>query len=555
MNLIGAFGAAGVAAIALAGPAWAQNGADRADPALVERELAAPLPAPTTGDARWPAPSTIVAGPRAADSVAGTSAPVGAVVVEGAPTFRAARFAPIVEPYLGRTLTPVELGALARAVADVARSDGFVLATAYVPAQTLASGVLRVRLDEGRIDEVRVTGPANPAIRRALAGLSDGRPVRRAELERALLIAEDLPGVRIRGSSFRREGRRGVLVVDSGSEASAAYAEIDNRGSSSVGPIRLRVRADANGALLAGDQLSLRATVTPAQPRELATVGFDYALDTGADGLLAGVGASYTRVQPGDRSRAFRFDGRSTSVNANLSYPLLRRLDANVWATADLTVRDVEQDRMGALVRDDRLTTLTLGVSAYRGWFGGWLYARLNARQGLALFDPTRVGDPLASRDGAGAIFSKLDLYADWTGPLSGPLTLRVAAEGQLSNRALLSSEEMGLGGPRFGRAYDYSERSGDRGIAGLVELRYDLKNAPIRGQRTQLYLFGDAGAVGNRGRGGRGGSLYSAGAGARVDLSRAFDAGVEIGFPIGRDRSETGNRDPRLSFTLTARY
>lgn len=557
MNLGKAFCLAGAATIAFvgAGPAAAQQQADRVDPALLEKQAGAPVPGLPGDGATSPQAPLRAAPPGDANAVFDGAIPVGAVVIDGARTFRAAQFAAVIEPYLGRSLIPDELKALAKGVADFARAGVYVFASAYVPKQSVANGVLHVRLDEGRIDEVRVTGAPNPAIDRALRGLADGRPVTRREVERALLLAGDLPGVDIAGSAYRREGDRGVLVVESRSERIIGNLQIDNRGSSAVGPVRLRMRADANGVFLRGDQLSVRGTLTPVHLRELATIGFDYAADTGANGMLAGVGASYTRVQPGGRTRSFEIDGRSASVNANLSYPVLRSLDANAWVTADLTVRDVEQDRAGAAVREDRLTTLTLGASGYRGWLGGWIYARVSARQGLNILDATKRGDPLASRRGAGSIFSKLDLYADWTGSLAGPLSMRVAAEGQISTRALLSSEEMGLGGPRFGRAYDYSERSGDRGVAGAVELRYDLKGLLVKGRTTQLYAFADAGTVGNLGGGGRGGDLYSAGAGARFDLSRMFDAGIEAGLPIGRDRFETGDRNPRISVTLTARF
>ena len=557
MNFEKAFCLAGAATIAFvaAAPAAAQQQADRVDPALLEKQAGAPVPGMPGNSATSPQAPLRVAPPRDANAIFARPIPVGAIVIDGARTFRAAHFADTIEPYLGRSLTPDELRALAKGVADLARAQGYVFASAYVPEQSVANGVLHVRLDEGRIDEVRVTGAPNPAIQRALEGLADGRPVTRREVERALLLAGDLPGVDIAGSAYRREGDRGVLIVESRSERITGNLQVDNWGSSAVGPVRMRMRADANGAFLRGDRLSVRGTLTPVHPRELATIGFDYAADTGANGLLAGVGASYTRVQPGGRTRSFEIDGRSASVNANLSYPVLRSLDANAWITAELTVRDVEQDRAGAAIRADRLTTLTLGASGYRGWLGGWIYASVSARQGLNVFDATKRGDPLASRRGVGSIFSKLDVYADWAGPLTGPLSMRVAAEGQVSTRALLSSEEMGLGGPRFGRAYDYSERSGDRGVAGAVELRYDLKGAPLKGRTTQLYAFADAGAVGNLGGGGRGGDLYSAGAGARFDLSRMFDAAVEAGFPIGRDRFETGDRSPRISFTLTARF
>lgn len=531
-------------------PLHAQQEIDRADPAVAEREIAAPL-----GRSRASAPAATITAPTAAVSLFEGEVPVGAVVVDGARTLRAAEFAPVIAPFVGRRLGTADLKMLAQGVADLARTRGYVFASAWVPRQAVTSGVLHVRLDEGRIDEVRMAGTRNPAAERMLAMLSDGRPVTRARLERALLLAGDIPGVTVANSTYRREGTRGVLLVESRSSGVSANAQIDNRGSRAVGPVRVRIRADAYGAISSGDQLTIRGTVTPIDPRELGTLGFDYALDTGADGLLAGIGASYTRVRPGRRPIDGAVDGRSASFNANLSYPIKRTLDANLWVTADLTLRDVEQDLGDTLIRSDRLTTLTLGASGYRSLLGGSFYGRVAARQGLNVLDATRRGDPLASRGDGSGIFTKFEAYADWTSAVSGPLSVRVAADGQLASRALLSSEEMGIGGPGFGRGYDYSERSGDRGIAGLIELRYDLKGLPLAGRKTQLYAFGDAGTVGNIGAGGRGGGLYSAGAGVRFDLAKAFDAAVEIGFPIGHDRFETRDLSPRLSFTMTSRF
>jgi len=533
----------------LAAPAFAQQDADRTDPSIAARELGGVQ----TG-VRPARATTRIAAEDDSAFFSFAQVPVGAILVDGAPSFRAADFAPAIGGYVGRSLTAAELKQLAKAVADFARARGYVFASAWVPEQTLSSGLLRVRLDEGRIHQVRVKGPNNAAVMRALSVLADGRPVTRFDLERAILLAGDLPGVRIRETRYQREGDQGVLIVDAESERVVARAQLDNWGTRSVGPVRARIRVEINEAMLPGDQFTLRGTVTPLQPRELATIGFDYAADTGLDGLVAGVGASYTRVRPGSDIRSLDYDGGSASFNASLSYPLLRRLDANLWATADFTVRDVEQHRGVERVRKDRLAVLTMGLSGYRDWIGGSLYGRLGARQGFDILDATKAGDPLASRSGGSAVFSKIEAYADWTGSLSGPLGLRLAAEGQLASRALLSSEEMGIGGPRFGRGYDYSERSGDRGIAGLVELRYDLKG-PGSIRSTQLYAFADGGYVGNLGSSGRGGELYSAGGGLRFDLNRVFDAAIELGFPIGSDRYESGNRDPRLSLTLTSRF
>lgn len=534
------------ALLAVAAPASAQTN-DRADASVIEQSTLSEFARGVTASS----PRVAIAAPKTTST---THIPVGAVVIDGASALRRAAFAPVIDRYVGRSLTDGDLEALAKAVADVARDRGYVFASASVPTQALSANVLRVRLDEGRIDRIRVRGDESGAVQRTLARLTDGRPVTRGELERALLIAGDLPGVRIRETRYVREGDAGVLLVDARAERVVGRVQLDNWGSSSVGPVRARLRADINEALFAGDQLTIRGTLTPLSPRELTTAGFDYSAATGLDGLVAGFGASHTRVRPGDDLRDQDYDGRSLSSNANLSYPFIRRLDANLWATIDFTVRDVEQDRNGELVRDDRFATVTLGLSGYRTLLGGTLYGRLSARQGLDILDATRAGDPLASRSNGSAIFSKLDLYADWTGPIAGPFGLRLAAEGQLASRPLLSSEEMGIGGPRFGRGYDYSERSGDRGIAGLAELRYDLKGLGLV-RATQLFAYADAGHVDNLRSTGRSGSLYSAGFGARFDISRIFDAEVEAGFPIGKDRIESGDRSPRISFGISARF
>ena len=48
---------------------------------------------------------------------------------------------------------------------------------------------------------------------------------------------------------------------------------------------------------------------------------------------------------------------------------------------------------------------------------------------------------------------------------------------GQHADGGLVSAEEFGAGGARYGRAYDYSEISGDDGAAAAIELRHTWAN------------------------------------------------------------------------------
>jgi hemolysin activation/secretion protein len=120
----------------------------------------------------------------------------------------------------------------------------------------------------------------------------------------------------------------------------------------------------------------------------------------------------------------------------------------------------------------------------------------------------------MRSRSDGSAIFSKLEFWAHYDRSLLGPLSFQLQGEGQIASRPLLSSEEMGLGGRYFLRGYDYREYSGDKGVAGSVELRFDLPGWGGFVREAQLYGYADAGTVGNYRDGVGSGSL----AGGRWD-------------------------------------
>ncbi len=75
---------------------------------------------------------------------------------------------------------------------------------------------------------------------------------------------------------------------------------------------------------------------------------------------------------------------------------------------------------------------------------------------------------------------------------------LQASATGQVASRSLMSSEEFGFGGSTFGRAYDSSELSGDSGMAGLLELRYNAVPNIANYAHFTPYAFYDAGKVWN---------------------------------------------------------
>ncbi|HEX8532988.1 MAG TPA: ShlB/FhaC/HecB family hemolysin secretion/activation protein [Allosphingosinicella sp.] len=530
-------------------PAY-QRTPDQADPTVIEDDLrredrAQPKARPTIEVSR----------PEAGTSAITEDVIVGAIRVDGASALPPAAFARVVESYVGRTLTARDLTSLASDIADIARSAGFGLATAWIPPQRVSNGILHVVVDEGRIDAVEVTGNGEAAVRPYLEPLARGGAVKTAVLERQLVLAGDVPGIRMGKARLQRRGGRSILMVQAARDRVRGSASIDNWGSSAVGPVRARLTADINGILAEDDRLTIGGSVTPMQPREFALAHLSYTKVLGGSGTEVTVGGYVARSEPGGVLKDLDIKGVSSEIEFGVRHPFLRSRFASLWGSLDFRLRDSSQSRGDVRIRDDRIATITAGGLAVHRGPDARARARFSLAQGLDVLDATRRGDPLASRPDGSAVFTKLELWLEYEQQLGRGLSLFGQAEGQVANRPLLSSEEMGLGGRYFGRAWDYREFSGDKGVAGSLELRFDLKQMPGPIGDAQLYAYADAGRVSNYEGGFGGGSLASAGGGIRLWLDGGIQASLEAGFPLTDGADPAADREPRFSFTLGTRF
>lgn len=538
--------AAGGAFFAL--PAHAQSTLDRvAPPARTgERDPAPELQSPPTAiEVSTPVPPT-------SDPPAIT---VGAVALNGLTILSLDKFAGIITDFVGRSLTPADLESLTNRIAQRARDLGFVFATARIAPQRLAAGVLVVEIDEGVIDRVDIQGSNNAAVKAALAPLASGRPVKVDDLERRLLIAGDIDGIKIRRSRFVREAGRGVLIIDVVETGPTVRVTVRNDGTRPVGPIQIDIEEMLPQLLFADDSLALGVSTAPLDPRELITARARYEKRLNTSGLELSLASSFARIRPGSYLSGYDILGTSWSGSVALLQPLLRRRQSSLWLTGSAELNGLTQSRGGTLARRDRTTVLRLGIYGYENFLGGRLRASAVFSQGVAVLGATDAGDPFASRPDSDGTFTSVNIWAEWTRPLGSGFSVRLAGDTQLSSKPLLVSEEVALGGGGFLRGYDWSERSGDKGTMGSVEARYDVKRPFGIAERAQVYVFGDAGIVNNLADGIGGGSLASAGGGIRLDVARGLGANAGVAVPLSGVRYDTGNRQPRINLGISKSF
>lgn len=529
--------------------AAAQSALDRVDPSRTEQMDAGETLA-TSENLTLALPATRQQGETLTQAIH-----LGGVRIVGLRALRQSDFADIIGAYLGRSLSGSDLTELADQIAQRARARGYAFAAAKIGPQLLESRLLQVELDEGSIDEVRIEGSRSEALRQALSEVASGFPITLAEVERRLLLAGDLHGVTIDSARLSIEGDRRILVVEANRHKVTGWAEIDNYGTRTLGPVATSVGVNLNSVLSTYDSLQLAAYNTVFNPSELTFVRARYSERVHASGTEMSISGAWSGSRPGAFLRSADIQGESHWGSISIAQPLRRRRALSIWLNASLDNREVTQKRLDVTARKDRLTVARAGIYVNGQVFDGQVRANAVISRGLDIFDATRKGELTSSRFAAGGTFTTLAGWFSWTSPRQNNFAVEFSGSGQLASGPLLLSEEIGLGGDRFLKAYDYNERSGDQGVVGSLEIRYELDNLFSQGRGAQVYVYADAGSVKNRSIPGSGGALASSGFGARGAILPMTNARIELSIPLAGDRFDTQNSSPRLRIGLSRRF
>lgn len=518
-------------------------------------------------------------------SLPSTVAPVGAektkltirsVRITGATVYKDVDFLPLYQDLLGRQVTLQEVYDLARRITEKYGNDGYVLSRAIVPPQSLSAhgAALHIQVVEGYVDKVE--WPRDKLARYRdfftdyTAKIIADRPANIRTLERYLLLANDLPGLKFSTSlrPSKTEPAASTLVVEVAEKRIDALARVDNRGTRARGPYQYLGTATLNNIF--GEHEAFTATwAGTAQLRELQYVLASYRQVLNSEGLTVFANGSYSWGKPGTADlEALDYKTNSAVVEAGLSYPWIRARERNLTFTGLFFLTDdngnILDNPSVAPSSRDRLRGFRVKADGdFADRFLGINQINVTYSQGIEGLGSTENGNPLASREAGRVDFEKIEGAFSRLQPLVGSLSMLVAAYAQYAMTPLLVSEQCGYGGRFFGRAYDPSELLGDHCWQGVAELRYDLpvSFAPFAAAQltlAQLYAYADHGKVYNLHNitndpaSGLPASIEasSVGGGIRLGWLNAFTADLSAAKAVEGPRD-----DWRFFFILAARY
>lgn len=483
--------------------------------------------------------------------------------VVGATLYSRADLAPLLDPLVGKQASLGEITAAAEAVEAKYRGAGYVLTRAFVPPQRVADGIFRIQVVEGYVAAVAVEGTEDAGIKARILSylkpVTAARPLDMKVVERALLLANDLPGVNASGVLRPSPDQQGAadLVVAVSTTPVNFLVTLDNRGSRYTGPWSSYGEVQANSALGMGEQILLGLSST-LQTKEQRYARFSYLQPLGLDGLAAGFNASYSEGEPGYTLKPFEVESKSYSFGPRLSYPLIRSRAETLSLDGGFTVTHSSVDVLQTRFTRDSLRVLDIRASyAEQGFLGGASSLSVGLSHGIEGLGSSHAGDLDLSRARGKPDFTKLTGELRHQRVITGPFSVAVLAQGQYAFDSLLASEEATFGGRRIGRAYDPSEISGDHGLGGSAELRWDERLDWSVLDAVQLYGFYDVGRVWRRdGQDGDDRTLASTGLGLRMFLPKGMTGGLEFAQPLSRaPATAKGELSPRFLVDFAVRF
>lgn len=481
---------------------------------------------------------------------------LNSVQVEGMKALDPKLAAACYAPHLGQTIGAAVLVGLTECISDLYRERGYFLSRAVIPAQDIQGGALRLQVIEGYVAAVDATGMDIADADAHFAEVLAERPTRLSTFEGRLLLLADRHGYRITQSQLipdKADPARFTFKFSVAFDPFVARLYGDNRGTGKQGPEQVFTSLTWNALAASGDRLTASIFTTPDDPRELFYADVNYGYRWGR--LWTEIGTSLSRSRDGGDPGDIRSLSDSERLYATATLSLIRTRAHSLSAGVTIDMRD--SDSFDPLAGESRERTRVLRGTITDNFTidKTRVDLTLEVAHGLDGLGASENGDLDMSRVDGRPHFTKARLDASVTQRIIDQFDATLSGSGQISDGALLASEEFGIGGPRYGRAYNFSEIIGDSGIAGSLEVRWTELNAFGLLPMLQLYAFGDAAKIWNEPNDPTAlanAGLTSAGLGFRLSPLPGWMATLEWAKPLSREVAEEGDRDGRFFVSVS---
>ena len=484
-------------------------------------------------------------------------------------------------PHMGPQRTLADVEAARTALEKAFQDAGWLSVLVDLPEQRVADGLVQLRVIEGRVERLRVTGAryfSQGQIRETVAAFAEGTvpDFNAAQAQLASLNRSDKRQVQPVLRPGLHPGTVEVELKVADALPMAGSLALSNHHSANTDALRLEATLRHDNLLQQGHSLALSLSTAPraTQQTRVATLGYTVPLDASRSVSLS-LTHSNSAVEPLGNSVL----GRGNTARLRFSQGWADSHSAHSLSLG-AEFRDLQQrvragTQPGADAASDVSTPLRY-MPLQAAWDSQWWHGSgaqaaqtslgatftVGLRSLLRRQVPCPPDDSLqdqfaCNRDGADGGFATLRLEGQHVHPMPAGLPGRLSwrTSGQIALQPLVSGEQFTIGGAGSVRGYLESEASGDTGLMASLEwLGPNLARSLATGlglgdgllREASALGFVDAGLVrvidplpGQAARTG----LAGAGLGLRLAGAAGSSADVLLAWPLRRSAQSAQGR------------
>jgi len=466
-----------------------------------------------------------------------------------------------VYPYLGYAKTIKDVESARTALEKVYREHGFLTVFVDIPEQQVDAGVVVLRVTEGRVSKLAVTGNryySRGAIRAQVPELSPGQVPNFTEVQQQ--VAQLNKNANRQVTPVLRAGTApGTVDIELKVDDKAPWhadLELNNNQSPNTPPLRLQGSVRYDNLWQKEHSVSLFYQTAPQEPQDLSVVSGSYLLPMWDSNVLA-LYALHSNSQVAAVG-GVNVVGTGTIAGARAVFPLPAREGLFQSVTLGIDYKNLDESVLqGTGMIETPITYVPLMAQYRANWQNKTTSTEAQFTLNMAPRGLFGNSDEEFEQKRFNAKASYVYLRAGWKTQLllGRGFQLLTRLEGQLSNQPLVSSEQFCLGGVYSVRGYLECESLGDNGLFGSIQIARALSLPPSLSdiQGLTLFAFVDAGDT----------TLIDAlpgqtdhftqaslGLGLHFSAFRHLDGDLDVAFPT-ENSVDTKAWNPRILFRL----
>ncbi|MBD2776600.1 ShlB/FhaC/HecB family hemolysin secretion/activation protein [Iningainema tapete] len=456
------------------------------------------------------------------------------------------------------TNTPITFAQLLQAASKITAlyiKEGYVTSGAYIPEQTLTSGVVKIQIVEGSLQEIRIAKQPTSSRRlqdsyvRKRLNLATAKPLNVRRLQEALQLLQLDPLIKRVSAELSAGTTPGTNLLTVKIEEADSFSTriiTDNSRNPSVGSFRRGLEIEEANLTELGDNLNIvydntdgsnaidASYTIPINPRN-GTISFSYS------------NTQSNIIEPPFNDLDIKSNSRNYEIT--LRQPLVRNANQKFFQELaiglTLSRRESNSSVSGVdfpifLGADSRGNTRISALRFFQEWTKSSaqqvLFARSQFSLGVGAFDATINDKPPDSRffTWRGQLFWLRLLDSQTSNQRVAPKLL-LRSDVQLASRALVPFEQFTLGGIFSVRGYRQDVLFSDNGVFVSADLQLPIYSTDNGQNVLQLIPFVDIGTTWNSS--GRNApdpnTLASIGLGLQWQMGERFKARIDYGIPL----------------------